>query len=250
MAVQRFVNRGLKAIVAAGSILVATVVPAASASASVWQSSAAFGTARIQGYTFYNNEWNRDHGPQTIWVNGRRNWGVRSDQPGGTGVKTYPEEQKILSLPWNRYSAVWSHFRESGPGVGDWEAAYDLWVGSAPRIPANTEVMIWVYNHGQRPAGRVIGHATIGHQRWQVFYSPSTAGHHVYSFVLHGLARAHETSGVVHILNTLRWLHRHGHLAASAPLRQVDWGWEICSTGGASRRFTTRQFAVHMIKRS
>lgn len=245
MRTNRLVTRGFAALLAAGGTLMAAVLPAAMASASVWSSSAAFGNANIQGYTFNNNEWNGDHGSQRIWVNGARSWGVTSNQPGGSDVKTYPEEQANYSRAWSGYRAIWSRFKESGPASGDWEAAYDIWVGAPPNTSATTEVMIWVDNHGQYPAGQIVGQASIAGQSWQIFYTPDVNGHRAYSFVLNSVSRAHERSGIVHVLDTFRWMQRHGDLRASAPLTQIDWGWEICSTGGSNLTFTTSHFGIH-----
>ncbi|HET9071617.1 MAG TPA: hypothetical protein VFN60_06855 [Acidimicrobiales bacterium] len=215
------------------------------ASAATWQSSAAYGKTTMGGFILNNNEWNGGGGQQTIWANSATNWGVTSTQPAGTAVRTYPEEQKFFHQPLSQFSTVSSSFAESGPSTGDWEAAYDIWVNAAPITAGTTEVMIWVDNHSQRPAGQVVGTASIGGQTWQVWNRPSTGGKHaVVSFVLNSLTGANETSGSVDILATLKWMQSHSLLNATPELDQIDWGWEVCSTNGTPQKFTTTNYTL------
>jgi len=48
----------------------------------------------------------------------------------------------------------------------------------------------------------------------------------------------------VHLLALLRWLQRHGFAAAGAVIGQVDFGWEICSTGGKPETFTVSRYTL------
>jgi hypothetical protein len=54
-----------------------------------------------------------------------------------------------------------------------------------------------------------------------------------------------ETTGVTHILASLNWLISHHQLAANVTLTQVNYGWEIASTGGQARSFTMKNFWLH-----
>jgi hypothetical protein len=98
------------------------------------------------------------------------------------------------------------------------------------------EIMIWVDNHGQTPIGNIIGHVTISGQSFAVWFGGGTT----YSFVLNG----DETSGSTHILTALKWLQTHKYVAASATLTQVDFGWEIASTGGSAQDFAMTKYSL------
>jgi len=198
-----------------------------------FESSAPFAAWNSGGYILYNNEWNSTHGPQTIWANSFSNWGVESDQT-GTAVETYPCVQENFSNPLiTSLSTLTNTFTESMPDVSslDAEAADDVWLNNY-----GIEVMIWVDNHGQTPIGNIIGHVTISGQSFTVWFG----GGVTYSFVLNG----DETSGSTHILTALKWLETHKYVATSATLTQVDFGWEIASTGGSSQDFAMTSYSL------
>src|SRR5215467_12612377 len=120
-----------------------------------FKSSKPFGIWNNRGFTVYNNEWNTSEaGPQTIWAFSYKHWGVQSKQANTTSVKTYPSVQKTYNnRPYRSLHTLVSTFTQHMPTkhafIG--EAAYDIWLNNY-----NIEVMMWVDNHGQRPAGRVI----------------------------------------------------------------------------------------------
>ena len=216
-----------------GITVKAAPVPADAA----WQSSAKFGIWKNAGFDVFNNEWNKQEaGPQTIWAYSYQHWGVQSNQPNSTSVKTYPCVQRNYSNP--RLSSVTrllSTFTQSMPPTAasyDAEAAYDLWLDKY-----HTEVMVWVDNHGQTPAGDVVDQADISGRSYDVYQ----AGPHMFSFVISGRA---ETSGHVNLLTALQWLmHRH-YLTGSEVLTQVNFGWEIASTGGVPMDFTLTKYSL------
>lgn len=238
--------RRLLAVLAAAVLTIAGVVLAthhASASAAIppnpkFRSSAPFGIWDNGKFDVYNNEWNTaEAGPQTIWANSYHSWGVVSRQASTTSVKTYPSVQenynnhpKVSSLRLLR-----SRFRETMPKASrnfDAEAAYDLWFNDG-----DIEVMLWVDNHGQAPAGGRIATAKIAGQSFGVF-SPN---HNAYSFVKLGKQERH---GTAHLYLALRWLLRHGDISRSAFLTQVNFGWEICSTHGVPMSFRVGGYSL------
>jgi hypothetical protein len=98
------------------------------------------------------------------------------------------------------------------------------------------EIMIWVDNHGQTPAGNIIGHVTISGQSFAVWRrGPS------YTFALN----RNETSGQTNILASVRWLMQQRYVPGRSTLRQVDFGWEIASTGGRPQAFAVTNYWVH-----
>jgi hypothetical protein len=200
----------------------------------VWQSSAPFGAWNDGGYIVYNNEWNTSlAGPQTIWADSFHHWGVSSDQAATTAVKTYPcvqqnyQNPKVTSLTYLR-----SAFGQSMPKAAglDAEAAYDIWLNNY-----DVEVMIWVDNHRQTPAGHVVAHVKIYGQMFALYRN----GDSFYSFKI---VKQHETSGRAHLLSALEWLQRHGYIGRSDTLTQVDFGWEIASTVGRNMDFTVTRY--------
>jgi hypothetical protein len=198
-----------------------------------WESSARFGAWNNGGFIVYNNEWNQSAGPQTIWANSYARWGVQSKQAAGnTAVETYPSVQKNYNeVPLSSFRLIRSGFTESMPASRsglDAEAAYDVWLNKY-----KIEVMIWVDNHGQRPSGNVVGHTTISGQHFAVWHGGTD-----YTFVLNHS----ETSGVTHILASIRWLISHRYIPASATLTQVNFGWEIASTAGKSEAFKVSKY--------
>jgi hypothetical protein len=222
------------AIAATGAaILTAVSVSAAVPPHPKWESSAAFGAWNNSGFILYNNEWNPTAGPQTIWADSYANWGVQSIQAvGNTAVETYPCVQKdFANVPVSQFRLIRNGFTESMPiGMAglDAEAADDVWLNDY-----KLEVMIWVDNHGQRPAGNVVSHATILGQQFALWRSGTT-----FTFALNH----NETSGQTHILAALQWLIGHGYIPASVTLTQVDFGWEIASTAGKPLDFAVTNY--------
>jgi hypothetical protein len=51
-------------------------------------------------------------------------------------------------------------------------------------------------------------------------------------------------SGTIDVLGVLRWLQDHGLVSAAAGIAQIDFGWEICSTGGQPEKFGVSRFTL------
>jgi hypothetical protein len=200
------------------------------------------------GYTTYvgNNMWacgNGNCGPQTLTAHHPGNWSVMSTQAiGNTAVLTYPNVQQVFTKTTNTdpalsaFTSIKSDFTETmNPQAGtDAEAAYDLWLShtSGPK-----EVMIWVDNVGRGSGGaRKIGAATIASQAFTVYQYGG--GEIIFSL------DQNEQSGTVDILAALQWLQGHGMVSASAQLGQVDFGFEICSTGGKPEKFAVSRYTL------
>jgi hypothetical protein len=202
-----------------------------------WESDARFGTWNDAGFDVFNNEWNSSQaGPQRIWANSFGVWGVESNQPGSTSVKTYPCVQMNYNSPaLTSFTGLSSTFAESMPGASanyDAEAAYDIWLDKY-----KVEVMIWVDNHGRVPAGNILTRVKIGGQLFTIWES----GPDMFSFVLSGQP---ETSGRVDILSFFNWLLSHRFLSRSDTMTQVNFGWEIASTGGTALDFSMQRFSL------
>jgi hypothetical protein len=179
-------------------------------------------------------------GVETVTANGPADWSVTSNQKAGnTGVLSYPDVAQVFTLssdtdpPISAFSSVTSSFAETMNATAgtDAEAAYDIWADNGSAVE---EIMIWVDNHGQTPAGNDTKSVTIGGTTYEFWNAGDTV-----SFV-----RSNEQSGTVDILAVLHWLQSNGYLSASADLGQVDFGWEICSTGGVPETFTVSGYTL------
>lgn len=201
------------------------------------------------GYNTYvsNNGWAcgtpGSCGPQKLTSYGPNHWSVASRQAAGnTAVLTYPDVQQIFTNvkdvdpPISSFRYIYSRFRESMPAVHGLiaEAGYDIWLSSTK---GPDEIMIWVDNVGRGTGGaRQIGNATIKGQAFRVLEYGD--GEIIFSL------RHNEQSGTAHILTVLRWLQRHGYVSANARIGQIDFGWEICSTGGHLGTFSVRRYTL------
>ena len=219
------------------------------AHAQTWAcTAAAFSACSIQGDTGwdeYNNTWNDPAMPPNsywLYANSHSNWEVLANQAAcptlDCAVESYdsaqfnykntPGTEKISDI-----THMTSDFKETMPTGSletngfDAEAAYDIWLNDYA-----IEVMIWVDNQGQTPAGSVIGTPVIDDQGFTVYKAGQT-----YSFILDH----NETSGQVNILKTLDWLTTNGSISPNSYMTQFNFGWEICSTDGKTATFTVNK---------
>ena len=208
-----------------------------------WCSSAAFGQQNTPDGRFdlYNNKWNTsgNPGPQTICGNSASQWQVTSTQrAGNTAVLTYPSVQLNYNgthgYPVSKFTSMTSSYAEAMHAVGgtDAEAAYDIWINGL-----NKEVMVWVDDHGQAPAGSKVATTTFSGATWALY---ETGDHSYMAFVRQGNA----SSGTVDLHAALTYLEGRGDLKGSDVLWQVNFGWEICSTAGAPETFTASNFSL------
>jgi Glycosyl hydrolase family 12 len=182
---------------------------------------------------------------QTLTAYNPGDWSVSADMPASnTAVVSYPDVQELYTTtsdtpdPLSSFTSITSTFAESGPGSGggdDYEAAYDIWAGTGSNNYAQ-EIMIWVDNHGQTPAGSQVGTADIDGTSYAVW----SKGNNPVTLVLN----SNETSGTINILAALDWLGSNGYTPAGSGLNQIDFGWEICSTGGTAKTFSLTQYSI------
>jgi Glycosyl hydrolase family 12 len=195
--------------------------------------------------------WNSINGAsQILTAYSPDNWSVSADMPASnTAVVSYPDTQETYTTandtpdPLSGFNSITSSYTESGPGSGggnDYEAAYDIWAGTGSENYAQ-EIMIWTDDHGQTPAGSDVASATIDGVRYQI-WSVSRAG--VVGNPVSMVMDSNRSSGSVKILDDLKWLESNGYMPAGSGLNQIDFGWEICSTGGIRERFSLSGYGI------
>ena len=139
---------------------------------------------------------------------------------------TYPSVQaNYPNRALSSFTSMTSSYAENMNATAgtDAEAAYDIWINDL-----NKEVMFWVDNHGQTPAGSKVATVTLGGLTWNYY---KTSGY--YAFVLDHNA----TTGTVDLMAGIKYLISRGDLSASDKLWQVNFGFEICSTAGRPKTF-------------
>ncbi|BBB96507.1 MULTISPECIES: glycoside hydrolase family 12 protein [Bradyrhizobium] len=109
-----------------------------SAKAPIWTSNDRYGSFSLDGYSWNNDVWGRDAGPQTISVSAINQWGVWSNQPDTDGIKSYPHEGFNIGKPLSSINTLVSAFNQDVPTSGAWDVAYDIWDNSNQH-----EIMLW-----------------------------------------------------------------------------------------------------------
>lgn len=209
-----------------------------------WKSTEASAIWNNGGYVLGNNMLaTAAAGSQTIWAFSYRNWGVESSQPATAGVKSYPYvgrrypgDPTYSSLRYLR-----SGFSESvvpAPGLRA-AAAYRLWLNDH-----TVQVMMWVDAHNTTPAGREIGEILIYGSDFHVWQESKNQ----FTFALSG---PQLLTGKAHLLSALRWLVHHQdpatggtYLSKHVKLSEVDFGWQITSTGGTALDLDVTGFSL------
>jgi hypothetical protein len=218
--------------VAAGLALLLT---GTAAHAATWSSTDQWATWSNGGFTLYNDLWGSGHGPQTIWANSYSNWGVWSQQPNTSGVKSYPNVSKSVSgTAVGSLHTVSGSFNVTRPGTGSYNTAYDIWLGNNAY-----EIMLWMNKQGSvGPLGSLRTTVSVGGHTWNV-YSGSNGANTVYSFV----RTSNTNSGSVNILAVLQWLRTNGWYG-NVGLNQVQFGWEITSTNNTGQNFMVNSYSL------
>ena len=207
------------------------------------------------GYTTYvsNNGWacgsnGSACGPQRLTAYGPSTWSVVSRQKAGnTAVLTYPDVQQLFTTtsgdarPLTSFSRVASTYAESMPHNARTiaQAAYDVWLD---RTTGSDEVMIWVDNVNRGTGGaRVLNHAVFGNVAWTLLQYGGPGGELIWS------RNRNAATGTIHILLMLRWLVLHHYESSSSAIGQIDFGWEICSTGGVAETFRVTDYTLRTV---
>jgi hypothetical protein len=208
------------------------------------------------GYNTYvaNNMWAADGTgmTQTLTAANPGIWYVRAKAPAhNTAVLSYPNTQQLFNnwsgggwndgdtmsdTPLSRLKQLESTFAENMnavPGTNA-EAAYDIWLSGTS---GPTEIMIWVDNANRGTGGAdQIGTATFGGQKWTLLRDGSDE--------IIWSRNGNTQSGTIDILPMLRDLQSRRIVSSGAAVSQIDFGFEICSTGGAPETFSVSHYSL------
>src|SRR4051812_11410490 len=179
---------------------------------------------------------------QDLQVWGPANWQViENAAAGNTEVNSYPDVSDTVTQsngnpnPISGYSSLVSTYSENMHATSgtDAEAAYDIWLNNY-----NNELMIWVDNHGQRPAGNDTGqNITVAGNTYRLWQDN---GSEVISLVLDHNAQ----SGTTDILGIAKALQAQGLYSSSAGFDQINFGFEAPSTGGVDETFVVNGYTL------
>jgi len=197
-----------------------------------WSSSDQWASWSNGGYTVYNNIWGSGYGPQTIWANSYSNWGVWANHPNTSGIKSYPNCEKVVNKALSSLATLKSSFNCTVPSSGSFNTAYDIWCNTY-----TYEIMLWVNWRGSvgpiagswDASGKPVANYTnvnVGGYTWNV-YKGSNGSNQVFSF----LKTSTTSSGTVDIKAILNWIKSVGWFG-SVTVYKVQLGWEITSSSG------------------
>lgn len=222
---------------------------AATAVAATWSSTAQYGSYTIGAYSFNNDVWGSGAGAQTIWVNSVADWGVNSNQPDTSGIKSYPHVNYSVNKALGSLTKLSSTVSATTPSGGAWESTYDIWDTNHAY-----EIILWL-NYTGTAAGcgnvkpisynwtsagcaiPVYTNVSIGGATWNV-YQGTNGANQVFS-----LLRTTKTNNTtVDILAILKYLQNLGWMG-NVTVGDVQYGFEITSTSGA-QDFAAKNFSV------
>jgi hypothetical protein len=176
---------------------------------------------------------------QTMYVCDYNNWYVVANMNNTTNdgaVKTYPNVHKDFtgSPLISSYTTMSTSFSHTGPHVGIYEFAYDIWLNGIASS-GSTEVMVWTDNYNQVPSGSVMETITLDSQMYQVYKSGSYI-----AFVM----SANVTSGTINLLTIFNHLVTKGWIPSTSTMGAVDYGVELVSTNSMDATFAVNNFSL------
>jgi hypothetical protein len=206
-----------------------------------------------------NDFWNYKQAPpessQTLYAKDPGNWYVKANFPlGNTAIETYPDSDAIYNNTHpllDSYTYIYGSFAENMHPVHgtDAEAAWDIWLNNY----AN-EVMIWnnVVNRGEWAGCANLpplateqfgGSNGVPVQTWYLFKCGSSE----LVWQLAGTGPGEGTgitSGSTDIYNMLIYLEDQGFLPAATFFNQIEYGFEIASTGSKQEKFEVTGWTI------
>jgi len=197
------------------------------------------GQFSVDGYLVNNNVHNAaEAGTQTLYAYGPDSWYVLADhsrtdvRPGS--VKSYPDTQRnFTNRSIDSFSKITAAYDMSNPAVGEWNAAFDIWIGGIGSR-STAEVMVWT-DH-RYPASIPPGNAletktvTIDGQPYKAWRRKNGNGGDYIALVMDPKRPA----GTVDLLKVFKWLVSVGWLKSTDLVAAIEYGVEISNTPAGS----------------
>jgi hypothetical protein len=188
---------------------------------------------------------------QTLHAHNLGAWYVTSDMPAGnTAVVSYPSlsadfhvqdsSGNWVGQPLTNFASLVSSFSETMNATSSTNAwaAYDIWMNNGEEVMIQHD-----FSPHANPECPHVATATFGGsfgvpvQDWGLCRYGT-------ELIWQLPASASEQSGSVDILAMLTWLENHRYVPRNDTLDAVDYGWEICSTGGVNENFQVSKFSI------
>jgi hypothetical protein len=219
------------------------------------------GIVNSNGYNTYvgNNCWADPSCKQTVSANGPADWQVVASEPkGNTGVMTYPDIQQLFNnwcgtgnwngcanptdTPLSALSGLRFGYGLSMPPSTSGtiaQAAYDIWTTD----PTHNEVMIWLDNDNRGSGGATFdaSYTTADGQQWTLY---NYGDEIIWSLGARGTYAQRTSYADVPVAELMQYLVDHGYQKSTSLVGQIDFGWEICSTGGVPQTFTVNDYSI------
>lgn len=213
------------------------------------------------GYNTYvaNNCWADPRCKQTVFANGPAHWKViGTERRGNTSVMTYPNVQQLFNnwcghgrwdgcanpkdtplwaLSRLRFSYRLTMPRPSSGTIA--QAAYDIWTSD----PERDEIMIWVDNDNRGSGGArfIASYTTRDGNHWSLYFYGSEV---IWSLGGKGKFARQASMSRVPVHELVKYLVDHGYEHRHQRVGQIDFGWEICSTGGRPQTFAVTGYSI------
>lgn len=202
------------------------------------------------GYLVNNNVHNAaEAGTQTMYAVSPSNWWVvadhsRTDVRSGA-VKSYPDTQhNFTNRSIASFKTMTATFDMSNPDVGEWNAAFDIWIGGIGS-KSTAEVMIW--NQYRYPASLPPSNATekttvtIDGQTYVAWWRLNGNGGRYIALAM----TPQKAKGTVDLLKVFQWLTGQGWLKSTDLVAAVEYGIEISNTpAGSPQTFRLNEYTL------
>jgi len=143
----------------------------------------------------------------------------------------------------NSIGSAQTHWEHCTPSAGNWNAAYDIWIGpngGSPTGDGGTELMVWTANRDATPIGTEVGTETIGGASWEVWVGEDAGPWQTISF--RRITNTHVFDA--DLLDFFQVGAGYADYDTGHALYGVQAGFEIWSSGGQNLNFTTATFSV------
>jgi len=186
---------------------------------------------------------------------------VAREPAGNTAVMTYPNVQQLTNnwnptarnftgsndVPLSALSGLTSSYSETMPQASSGtiaQIAWDIWV--ANNSGASDEIMVWMDNQVRGTGGSQFNRTvTIAGQPWSLYFYGGTSAETIWMPGTQNQFQ-HVTASTVDLRALLNALVSAGFQPPGLTIGQIDFGWEICSTGGVSQTFRVSGYALTM----